>query len=368
MTKQTQMAILKDYSEMISEFLKIAPENSMLSLIESDVLRLYEKSFKSAFRDDDGYSFGETRIALLRQESIRRRKEESISAFCFLFAVIPEIIALNEKANPTREQREKLKKLVQSVSAFSRDDPYGPDEPRVTIEEIIARYEKTESVAENSQHPKVNTPKKDKESAAGSSESPARRVIPIRPQDFLVKTTTFRCFAAKHDTEDILARVKVLLSNGATRMVNIPAMHCHTCGTFYIMEAQYKRLKAIGIPTCKVITETVFVRTKNGEVRLNAESALHAYGYNVGSREELSDAQRQNLLASIIEAGQLSRTEIISHLSHLLAYNGKKQANEAATAKWKADLDFVSGLELNSEAVPVKSITEKRYTETKGNE
>ena len=73
------------------------------------------------------------------------------------------------------------------------------------------------------------------------------------------------------------------------------------------------------------------------EINLNAESRLHAMGYTVNSKDNLSDQARQNILSRAIEEGML----ITVILRFLESQINLKSRYLDAVAKYKRDYDFV---------------------------
>lgn len=74
------------------------------------------------------------------------------------------------------------------------------------------------------------------------------------------------------------------------------------------------------------------------------QSKLNKLGYSVAQGNGMSGRQRQELLAHLISTHQVSKGYVISCLEHLITINGKKEANELAVRKWKADLAYVKSL------------------------
>lgn len=74
------------------------------------------------------------------------------------------------------------------------------------------------------------------------------------------------------------------------------------------------------------------------------ESKLKKLGYSVAAEANLSNVQRQALLKSAIENGQVSRGYVESYLRHMIQINGKKDSNNRAVQKWKMDLEYIEKL------------------------
>lgn len=79
---------------------------------------------------------------------------------------------------------------------------------------------------------------------------------------------------------------------------------------------------------------------------LKEESLLHAYGYNVSQKDNLSNNYRRVLLSEIIDLELMTPYEIISLLNYNInSHSSYKYMN--ARIKWKKDIEFVSNYKIN---------------------
>ena len=92
---------------------------------------------------------------------------------------------------------------------------------------------------------------------------------------------------------------------------------------------------------CQELTEERYLKNPNGvEYDLNDESILHKCGYNVS--DGMSDKQRQEILAMIVERKILSKDNIAWRLSEyvrLRMYD--KDKFQKAIDKWNRDRNFI---------------------------
>lgn len=108
-----------------------------------------------------------------------------------------------------------------------------------------------------------------------------------------------------------------------------------------MLKNDFKQIE--GIIACKVIDQTV-IHTKNDgdDIEIKQyESVLYQYGYNVKTKDNLSDKQRHLILAAVVESSILTREQICSHLDTLIERGEKIKKWELATQKWKQDRHFV---------------------------
>ncbi len=86
---------------------------------------------------------------------------------------------------------------------------------------------------------------------------------------------------------------------------------------------------------------------------LNDESILHAYGYNVDQKDNLSDSQRQDLLSAVIDLELMSQKAIVT----LLEGNKKRKANNYFVCrKYERDIEFVINYEANPQRFIISNI------------
>ena len=115
-------------------------------------------------------------------------------------------------------------------------------------------------------------------------------------EDFVVRSNIFRC-NKNHELEFIQALISVLKYNGEVSNEIVSAGFCKHCNCYFILERDYLRLRNLGLPLCRQITEKAYRENGdelfNGE-GLNPQSVLNQIGYNVNANEDLSNTQRQD--------------------------------------------------------------------------
>ncbi len=79
---------------------------------------------------------------------------------------------------------------------------------------------------------------------------------------------------------------------------------------------------------------------------LNSESILFGFGYNVNASNGLTDKQRHDILADIMDLEVLTASKIISQIEfNMNSHSGDKY--ELARSKWANDIAFVQGYNVN---------------------
>ena len=182
--------------------------------------------------------------------------------------------------------------------------------------------------------------------------------------DFLVRSNVFRC-NANHYIEQIQATIKVMKTDGTIVSVTASAGYCSICNCYFILEADFERIRQIGILLCQQITEELY--RKNGDAildgqELKPESLLHQSGYNVSAATGLTAKQRQEILRQVVENGLYSVSGICSHLDWLIARNKKVSNRDMSSAieKWTDDRAYISNYKLSSyRTVGINSIKRK---------
>ena len=81
---------------------------------------------------------------------------------------------------------------------------------------------------------------------------------------------------------------------------------------------------------------------------LNEESILKGYGYNVSRAEDLSDRQREEILAEIVDLEILTVSRIVGFLSFFIQTHPQEMYFEARN-KWNSDRDFIQNYCINSQ-------------------
>ena len=156
------------------------------------------------------------------------------------------------------------------------------------------------------------------------------------PDDTLyVYKGQIKCHRDKHRINQAMA----ILMNGNGRDIELNVSRCLDCNKFFIHYNDYQRYrKEYGCLLGNIHM------AKNGELNgmgydLSDESPLRLCGYSV--REDgLTQTDRQNIIASCIESGGMTKEEVIRLLRWFVDFNGSKKGNENAVKKWREDLGF----------------------------
>lgn len=188
-----------------------------------------------------------------------------------------------------------------------------------------------------------------------------RKTVHVQSGDFLVRTSIMHCPSNGHVIEDILAVINVVTPNGTVMKKEYPAGRCNTCGKLYILEKEYQDIMKKGIPLCGVIDSRVYYaehqKAEEQSVSWQKESILHSHGYNVNINQDLTAAQRKQILISVIDGKILSKIEICSHIDLLCRRAKGQKRYENALKKWEEDRKFVSTYEpKNKEEVQIKKM------------
>ena len=78
-------------------------------------------------------------------------------------------------------------------------------------------------------------------------------------------------------------------------------------------------------------------------------SDLKLSGYTVATNEGLSEKERQDLLARLMDNGTFTKGETVRHLSMLIEINGARASMATARKKWAADKVFVMNYRIHEQ-------------------
>lgn len=142
--------------------------------------------------------------------------------------------------------------------------------------------------------------------------------------------------------QKMTATVDIAMSSGTIIQEKAYLGYCLECGAYFILEYDYKRLRSLGVLLCQVISSENY---KNGTdfSNLKPESLLHQSGYNVNSANNLSIAQRQEILRRVIGNKLYPPSELVSFLDWLIKRNSNVSGKNMNSAldKWKADRKYI---------------------------
>lgn len=159
--------------------------------------------------------------------------------------------------------------------------------------------------------------------------------------DVIVLNNTLNC-DLKHKTHDINIIVPTLGKIGNIINVNVLASYCEDCNRYTITKDSFNQIN--GVILCEVIDKTITTsKNNNDDIMIELEqheSILYRYGYNVKSKNSLTSKQRHIIIASLVEAGVLTRSQIVDHLTMLINRGEKIESWKDATEKWKQDRYF----------------------------
>lgn len=167
-------------------------------------------------------------------------------------------------------------------------------------------------------------------------------------KDVIVLSNLISCTTKDHNLKDVLVQIPIFNVDGSITFINVNISYCSQCDKYIMLKSDFKNIN--GIVACEVIDQTT-IRNKNDSDDIEIkqyESVLYKYGYNVKTKDNLSDRQRHLILASVVESGILTREQICSHLDTLIERGSKIEKWKLATEKWKQDRHYVKKYSVNS--------------------
>lgn len=170
----------------------------------------------------------------------------------------------------------------------------------------------------------------------------------INMADTIVLSTLRHCTYQEHEMEDVIANIPIYNENGNVEFITVNITYCYACKKYIMLKSDYKLIS--GVIACQVVDNTV-IRNGSCEDSIEAsqhESILYKYGYNVKTKENLSDKQRHIILASVVESNVLTRDQICSHLDTLIDRGSKIDKWKTATQKWKQDRQYIKNYNTNN--------------------
>ena len=170
--------------------------------------------------------------------------------------------------------------------------------------------------------------------------------------DFVVQvpTTVFQCLA-HHQVESIRAQIDILRPDGDIITESVLAGYCRECDVYFLLEADFKRLKTAGVLQCRMVKLQEYERhgraffTGRG---LSQESLLHQCGYNVNANANLSEVQRQYILKGVIDNRLYDGIQLTNFLDWLISRNENAANMATAVSKWITDREFVASYQPKS--------------------
>ena len=172
-------------------------------------------------------------------------------------------------------------------------------------------------------------------------------------QNFIINELNISAGGGLHSSSNNTEIVDVLLYSPYTKRYEIiKSSYDKFFDSYYVDMSIFKRfIKQFGNPGIPV---KVCGNSKlNGFSNLKEESILHAFGYTVSTNDNLSDLQRQKIIADVLDLGLMSTAEIVNLLEFLISSHNNIKYLSAKT-KWERDLKFTSNYKINPERFVVK--------------
>lgn len=189
--------------------------------------------------------------------------------------------------------------------------------------------------------------------------------IVVKTGDFLARHSMQSCISKSHSMEDITARIRMVNKAGKEFDYEVPAVRCDTCGKLYILEPEYQKIRAQGVPLCSIVENELWRQEKDFQITIDDDykgSVMYQHGYNVNANEGLSEFQRHRILDVLVRDSILTKAEICSHLDMLIQRSNGQEVLKNARAKWMADRNYVSkNTEKETETIRVNSINRNHY-------
>lgn len=254
-----------------------------------------------------------------------------------------------EEARKAKERKalhdEAVKKAREEIALQKKEE-----RERIEREHIEAKRRKGHEMAKSMKAVPIIPNKKSTTSSRESIQKKAQAVSAdnvnkISMADFVVHSNVFKCMHNGHTLENITAITNVMGKSNVLKTTRVSAGYCRKCNTYFIMDNDFKRLKAQGQLFCRMVDYKTYTGKNiiGNRMALANESILMQYGYNVSQLTDLTSKQRQAILAMLIDCKIMTKSEINSYLSFFIRQRQKQQDKyEVAIEKWSEDRAFVS--------------------------
>lgn len=202
---------------------------------------------------------------------------------------------------------------------------------------------------------KAHTGKTDVAIPAHRTDKKPEKVI--RSNDFIIRTNLFRCYHKEHTVEEVIGVVSIVYPNGKVTQKKVPCAFCETCGHYFMLDSEFRRLTESGIILAQIISGTDYYRTGTiSEFNAASESILMRNGYNVKAQVGLTDEQRTIILQNILDNHIMTLHQIVSYLDMFIAQKKGMPQYQVAVNKWKKDRNMI--LNYNNDEKP-EAVIEK---------
>lgn len=180
--------------------------------------------------------------------------------------------------------------------------------------------------------------------------------LKIKQVDFdnvIVIGDRLSCVHEDHKKEELIISVDFVKKNGDIIKVESKACYCEKCNLFFMRNYDYRLMKLKAGDArmhCQEIEQEKYYKNPDfSKYYMNDHSILNVYGYNVNATEDLSDKQRHEILASLVDRDILNKSRIASYLAYFIRLNeGKKKDYSDAINKWSRDRDFILDYKVGS--------------------
>ena len=131
--------------------------------------------------------------------------------------------------------------------------------------------------------------------------------------------------------------------------VPVTVIHERTTHRYFISDAIYRILQGkYGLPYLRLRT-VGRSSGMSGFSELREHSELFLLGYSVDMTKEMDDQDRRELLCNVIDSGIMAKPEVINHLEWLINTRIGMTNMEIALSKWRSDLEFISGYQMDKQ-------------------
>ena len=202
--------------------------------------------------------------------------------------------------------------------------------------------ESIEKIKWNEENGELEEEEEEQEEEEQEEEEEEDVEAPIDFKDFFIHSHRKNC---NHDYITVMATVPIY-SNWKVKTITFEAEYCAECGVYYIPESVYQnKILPAGRLLCQVLSADEYYeykkQTLNNYDDLKPQSILNMLGYNVNSKENLSEHERQTILKYAIENGIITKKMTIGYLKWFIKRNGANRGMAMSVSKWKKDLQWI---------------------------
>lgn len=211
------------------------------------------------------------------------------------------------------------------------------------LEKLVARIGREIDRAE--QREKMR--KLNAESSASSNPPAAQTLIRVPTAiDTLYVYSKLPPCIGQHPT----VSVTVYVACAPNMVYPINAYYCGTCCKSFVSASELERyLQQYHTIPMRIVKLMDGPENTDGYFQRREISDLKLSGYTVAANAGLSDKDRQELLARLMDNGSFTKGEIVRHLSMLIETNGARASMATARKKWAVDKAFVMNYRIHEQ-------------------